>query len=76
MAPMYFAKILVLYPKRLKTSNVYYYKSVKALFSALDNFLVFILKDVAILNRKQMKIFMLQFLSASGLVGLIPMKLR
>ena len=24
MAPMYFAKILVLYPKRLKTSNVYY----------------------------------------------------
>ena len=25
MAPMYFAKILVLYPKRLKTSNVYYY---------------------------------------------------
>ena len=70
MAPMYFAKILVLYTKRLKTSNVYYYKSVKAMFSAL------ILKDVAILNWKQIKFFVQQFLSASGLVGLIPMKLR
>ena len=34
MASMYFAKILVLYPKRLKTSNAYYDKSVKAIFPA------------------------------------------
>ena len=34
MAPIYFAKILVFYPKRLKISNVHYYKSVKAMFSA------------------------------------------
>ena len=39
MAPMYFAKILVLHLKRLKTSNVYYYKSVKAIFSAPNHFL-------------------------------------
>ena len=58
MAPMYFAKILVLYPKRLKTSNVYYYKSVKAIFSAPNQFFALILKDVAILNWKQIKFFM------------------
>ena len=38
MAPMYFAKILVLYPKRLNTSNVYFYKSVKTIFSAPNHF--------------------------------------
>ena len=51
MAPMYFAKILVLYPKRLKTSNVYCYKSVKAIYSTL------ILKDLAILSWKQIDFF-------------------
>ena len=39
MAPVYFAKILVLYPNRLKTSKVYYYKSAKAIFSAPNHFL-------------------------------------
>ena len=39
MVPMYIDKRLVLYPKRFKTSNVYFNKSVEAFFSALNYFL-------------------------------------
>ena len=70
---MYIAKQLVLYPKRLKSSNVEYNKCVRAMIPAL---FALILKDVAILNLKPFKIFMYQFLSASGLVGLTPMRVR
>ena len=46
---MYIAKQLVLYPKRLKSSNVEYNKCVRAMIPAL---FALILKDVAILNLK------------------------
>ena len=42
LAPMYFENVLVLYPKRLKTSNVYYYKSVKAIISAPNDFCTYL----------------------------------
>ena len=58
MVPMYIDKRLVLYPKSFKTSNVYFNKSVEAIFPALNHFFALILKDVAILNLKQFKFFM------------------
>ena len=38
MVPIYIDKRLVLYPKTFKTSNVYFNKSVEALFSAVNYF--------------------------------------
>ena len=39
MVPMYIDKSLVLYPKRFRTSNMYFNKSAKAIFPALTVFL-------------------------------------